>query len=206
MPTAKEFTLTMDDRPGTLGKVCRALADRDVNIVAVQSFPYASSGKALTRFVFDDPTKARSVLDAERATYTETEVVKVDLPNRLGELAGAAQKLGDAGININYLYCGAEPNSNAPAIIFGVAEVGNAAPLVEQTAPLLVVGVKANKRTRSGDRQQSRSLFFWVAENRAYPSLDLITQAYGFGSLAVCGAAAFIQLLQLLGSFCIVLF
>ncbi|OLB34192.1 MAG: hypothetical protein DMG41_01745 [Acidobacteria bacterium] len=153
MPTAKEFTLTMDDRPGTLGKVCRALADRDVNIVAVQSFPYASSGKALTRFVFDDPTKARSVLDAERATYTETEVVKVDLPNRLGELAGAAQKLGDAGININYLYCGAEPNSNAPAIIFGVAEVGNAAPLVEQTAPLLVVGVKANKRTRSGDRQ-----------------------------------------------------
>src|SRR5207253_5725536 len=153
MPTAKEFTLTMDDRPGTLGKVCRSLTDRAVNIVAVQSFPYASSRKALTRFAFDDPTKARSVLDAERATYTETEVVKVDLPNRLGELAGAAQKLGDAGININYLYCGAEPNSNAPAIIFGVAEVGNAAPLVEQTAPLLVVGVKANKRTRSGDRQ-----------------------------------------------------
>jgi hypothetical protein len=134
MPTAKEFTLTMDDRPGTLGKICRALADRNVNIVAAQSFAYASSGKALTRFVFDDPTKARSVLDAERATYTETEVVKVNLPNRPGELARGAQKLGDAGININYLYCGAEPNSNAPVIIFGVVEVGKAAPLVEQAA------------------------------------------------------------------------
>jgi hypothetical protein len=97
------------------------------------SFRYASSGKALTQFVFDDPTKARSVLDAERATYTETEVVNVNLPNRLGELARAAPKLGDAGINIHYLYCGAERNSNAPVIIFGVAEVGNAAPLVEQT-------------------------------------------------------------------------
>ena len=132
MPTAKEFTITMDDRPGTLGKVCRALADRNVNIVATQSFP--SGGKALTRFVFDDPTKARSVLDSERATYTEAEVVKVNLAHRPGELARATQTLGDASININYLYCGAEPSTNAPLIIFGVAEVGKAAPLLEQAA------------------------------------------------------------------------
>jgi len=134
MPTAKEFTLTMDDRPGTLSKFCRALADRNVNIVAAQSFPSPSSGKALTRIVFDDPTKARSVLDSERATFTETDVVKVNLPHRPGELARAAQKLGDANININYLYCGAEPNTNAPLIIFGVTEVSKAMPLLEQAA------------------------------------------------------------------------
>ena len=101
-------------------------------IVAAQSFP--SSGKSLTRLVFDDPTKARSVLDSERVTYTETDVVKVKLANRPGELARAAEKLGDAAININYLYCGAEPSSNAPLIIFGVAEVGKATPLLEQAA------------------------------------------------------------------------
>jgi hypothetical protein len=132
MPVVKEFTLTMDDRPGTLGKICRALADRNVNIVAAQSFP--SSGRSLTRIVFDDPTKARSVLDNERATYTETDVVKVNLANRPGELARAAQKLGDASININHLYCGIEPSSNAPLVIFGVAEVGKATPLLEQAA------------------------------------------------------------------------
>src|SRR5215469_1128629 len=128
MPTAKEFTLTMDDRPGTLGKICRALADRNVNIIAAQSFP--STGKSLTRLVFDDPTKARSVLDGERVTYTETDVVKVNLAHRPGELA----QLGDASININHLYCGTEPNTNGPLIIFGVAEVGKAAPLLEQAA------------------------------------------------------------------------
>ena len=132
MPTAKEFTLTMDDRPGTLGKICRALAERNVNIVAAQSFP--SSGKSLTRLVFDDATKARSVLDGERVTYTESDVVKVNLAHRPGELARVAQKLGDASININYLYCGTEPNTNAPLLIFGVAEVGKAAPLLEQAA------------------------------------------------------------------------
>ena len=132
MPTAKEFILTMDDKPGTLGKICRALSERNVNIIAAQSFPVA--GKSTTRFVFDDPTKARSALDGERATYTETEVVKVNLAHRPGELARAAQKLGDASININYLYGGVEPNSNAPLVIFGVAEVGKAVPLLEQAA------------------------------------------------------------------------
>ena len=132
MPTIKEFTLSMEDKPGTLGKICRALADRNVNIIAAQSF--SIGGKSTTRFVFDDPTKARSVLESERITYTETEVVKVQLPHRPGELARAAQKLGDVNININYLYAGTEPSTNAPLIIFGVAEVGKAAPLLEQAA------------------------------------------------------------------------
>ena len=122
----------MDDRPGTLGKICRALADRNVNIVAAQSF--AIGGKSTTRLVFDDPTKARSALDSERVTYTETDVIKVSLAHRPGELARAAQKLGDASININHLYCGVDPNSNAPLVIFGVAEVGKAVPLLEQAA------------------------------------------------------------------------
>lgn len=132
MPTAKEFNLSMEDRPGTLGKICRALADRNVNIVAAQSF--SSGGKSVVRLVFDDPAKARNVLDSERTNYTETDVVQVRLTHRPGELARAAQKLGDASININYLYCGTEPSGNVPLVIFGVADVGKAAPLLEQAA------------------------------------------------------------------------
>ena len=132
MPTVKEFTLSIEDKPGTLGKICRALADRNVNIVAAQSF--SSSGKSVTRLVFDDPTKARNVLDSERASYTEADVAQVKLAHRPGELARAAQKLGDASININHLYCGTEPSTNTPLVIFGVADVGKAAPLLEQAA------------------------------------------------------------------------
>ena len=132
MPTVREFTLSIEDRPGTLGKICRALADRNVNIVAAQSF--SSSGKSVTRLVFDDPTKARNVLDSERASYTEADVAQVKLAHRPGELARAAQKLGDASININHLYCGTEPSTNTPLVIFGVADVGKAAPLLEQAA------------------------------------------------------------------------
>lgn len=132
MPTSKEFTILMNDRPGTLGKVCRALADRSVNILAFHSFPIG--GQSVTRFVVDNPTAAKTVLDAERLTYTEAEVAQVKLPHRPGELARAASRLGEANININYSYCGVEPGTNAPLVIFGVAEVTQAVPILEGAA------------------------------------------------------------------------
>jgi hypothetical protein len=55
MPTAKELTIRLEDRPGTLGQACRALADHKVNIVAFQSV--LSEGKGLVRFVVDDPRR-----------------------------------------------------------------------------------------------------------------------------------------------------
>ncbi len=132
MPVAKEFTVLMEDRPSTLGKVCRALADREVNILALQSFPIG--GKSVTRFIVDNPSTTKSVLDSEQLTYVETEIVQVKLPHRPGEIARAASRLGEANININYAYCGLEPETNKPLVFFGVAEVGKAIPILEQAA------------------------------------------------------------------------
>jgi len=132
MPVTKEFTVFMEDRPGTLGKVCRALADRNVNILALHSFPIG--GRAVTRFVVDNPTAAKTALDNERLPCIQGEVVQVKLPHRPGEIGRVASRLGDAGININYAYCGLEPGSNAPLVFFGVDEIAQAAALLEQVA------------------------------------------------------------------------
>lgn len=134
MPTAREFVIRMKDQPGTLGKFCRALADRGVNILALQSSLTTPKGKALVRIVVDNPATAKTALDAERQPYTETEIVQVKLAHRPGELARAASRLGEANININYAYCGVEPSTNVPLLILGVAEVGRAAQILEQAA------------------------------------------------------------------------
>jgi hypothetical protein len=138
MPTSREFAIRIEDRPGTLGKLCRALADRGVNILAFQTFP--SEGKALVRLVVDNPTTAQPVLDAEGLTYTDAEVALVKLPHRPGELARAASRLGEANININYAYGGAEAGTDAPLLIFGVAEVGRAVMILEETAAAAAAG------------------------------------------------------------------
>jgi hypothetical protein len=131
MPISKELTIRMEDRPGTLGKVCRALADQEVNILAFQSI--SSEGTSVVRFVLDNPTAAKKVLDTERVKYTETDVAQVELAHRPGELARAASKLGEANININYAYGGVDPTTTQPMLIFGVAEVAQAAKILDET-------------------------------------------------------------------------
>src|SRR2546425_9250792 len=133
MPVNKEFTIRLEDRPGTLGKVCQALADQNINILAFQQLPL-EKGKGAVRLVLDNPAAAKTTLDGQRADYTETEVAQIKLSHRPGELARAASRLGEAGININYGYCGTEPGSNAMFVIFGVAEVGKAVKIFEQAA------------------------------------------------------------------------
>ena len=132
MPITREFTLSMKDQPGTLGKVCQALADRGVNILAFQSMP--CEGKNLVRFVVDNPTTAKSVLDTQKLPYKEMEVAQTKFPHRPGELARAASQLGEASINIDHAYCGLDPGTNTAFLIFGVAEAGRAAKILDKTA------------------------------------------------------------------------
>jgi hypothetical protein len=131
MPTAKEFTIRLEDRPGTLGKLCQALGAENVNILAYQQFPQ-EKGKGSVRLLVDNPDKAKAVLDRQRSDYKETEVAQVKLAHRPGELGRAASRLGDVGININYGYCGTELNTNASFLVFGVADVGKAVKILEQ--------------------------------------------------------------------------
>jgi hypothetical protein len=133
MPTNREFTIHLEDRPGTLAQVCRALGDRGVNIMALHAMPSAG-GKSEVRLVADNPSTTKTVLDNEHVGYTETQVAQVRMTNRPGELARAASRLGEAKININSVYCGLESNTNTPVMIFGVNDTGRALTVLEETA------------------------------------------------------------------------
>lgn len=132
MPLTKEFTVLTEDRPNALGRLCRALAERDVNILALQCFPVRE--KFVTRFIVDNPENAKSVLDREQLPYTETAIVQAKILHRPGEIARLASRLGKANININYAYCGLEPGTNAPLVFFSVAEVEEAETLLKEAA------------------------------------------------------------------------
>jgi hypothetical protein len=93
MPIAKEFTIRQEDKPGTLGKPCQALANQNVNILAFQSFP-SEKGKSSIHLVLDNHTAAKAVLDQQRADYRETEVPQVKLAHRPGEFGSRRTAAG----------------------------------------------------------------------------------------------------------------
>lgn len=131
MPKLTEFALQLEDRPGTLGKLCQDLADQGVNIIAFEAFPQERENSTV-RIVVDNPAAARNVLNKQNISHNEAEVAQAKLANRPGELARAASRLGEANININYAYVGAETGTNAPVLIFGVADANRAAKILDE--------------------------------------------------------------------------
>jgi hypothetical protein len=140
MSFTTEFTIQMQNQPGALGEVCGALAEHEVNIIGFQSNP-ESQGRSLVHLVADNRTATKEVLEQRKLKFTETEVAQVKLPNRVGALAKACSRLADAGINIDYGYCGIEPATNAPLLFLGVADVGKAMKILDQAAKAVGAGV-----------------------------------------------------------------
>jgi hypothetical protein len=132
MPKAKEFTVTIADKPGALGECLLALSERGVNILAFQS--YVEEGESLARLVVDDMSSAKAVLGSLRMIFEETDVALVRLTHRPGELGRAASQLGEKQININYTYCGLEPGSTLVLVVFGVDNLTKAATVLDKLA------------------------------------------------------------------------
>jgi hypothetical protein len=132
MPKAKEFRITIADKPGALGKCFSALGERGVNILGFQS--YVEEGESLARVLVDDPAGAKEVLSSLRMNYEATDVVVVRLAHRAGELGRAALRLGEKGINIDYSYCGLEAGSMQGLAVFGVDSLTKAATVLDELA------------------------------------------------------------------------
>ena len=130
MAKAKEFTITIEDKPGALGKCFSALAKSGVNILAFQS--YVEEGESLARIVVDDPAGAKAVLGGLRMIFEETEVAVIRLAHRPGELGRAAARLGEKQINIDYSYSGLEPGSTLALAVFGVDNLTKAAAVLDE--------------------------------------------------------------------------
>jgi hypothetical protein len=132
MPKAKEFRITIADKPGALGACFTALAERGVNILAFLS--YVEEGESLARIVVDDPAAAKAALSQLRMNFEQNDVVVVNVPHRPGELGRAASRLGQAQINIDYSYCGIEPGSTGGLLVFGVDSLTKAATELDKLA------------------------------------------------------------------------
>ena len=132
MAKSKEFTVSIEDKPGALGKCFLALAEHGVNILGFQS--YVEERESLVRIVVDDPAGAKAVLGGLRMIFEETQVAVSRVPHRPGSLGRAAARLGEGKINIDYSYCGFEPGSPLALVVFGVDNLTKAATLLDDSA------------------------------------------------------------------------
>jgi hypothetical protein len=123
MPRAKELKVRVPDRAGALGEITSALAEKKINLRAVNAWVEGDEG--VVRLVAEATPAARKVLAKMGLQVEEQDVVEVELADKPGALAEKATALGAAGINITHVFIGTAGARKATAFI-GVSDVAAA--------------------------------------------------------------------------------
>ena len=100
MPKVKQFSVSHENRPGMLAEIAKALGDEKVNILSCLTTTSGTEGT--THLLVDNVNRARKALVSAQLSYTEADVLHVELPNKPGALGKFAMKLADNNINIHF--------------------------------------------------------------------------------------------------------
>lgn len=115
----KQVTFTMPNRVGLLSEITQAVSGANVNILGIYAYEMAET--AHFAMITDSVAKTKKALSSIGVDASEEEVVSVEMPNKVGELKKVAQKLGEAGINIEYVY-GTASSGRSSICIFKTAD------------------------------------------------------------------------------------
>ena len=121
MPRAKQLTVVVPDRPGTLGEIAAALGAKKVNIVGFCGAKQGEQGYIW--LVVDKPAAANKVFAANGWNATEDELLAVTLSDNPGSLGKFTTKLGKAGVNITFAYTGSAKSARKLNAYFGVSDL-----------------------------------------------------------------------------------
>ena len=124
MQLTNQLALFLDNRPGTLARVCEALAEARINIYAISTSDTVDH--SVIRMVVNDSRKALLLFEEHGTLVVESEVVMVEGDNRPGALAKIAHKLGDHDINIEYCYCATPPDARKGLLVLRVSNAKKA--------------------------------------------------------------------------------
>jgi hypothetical protein len=125
MPRAKQLTLSHENLPGMLASIAKVLGNEKVNILSCLTMTSGTSGT--THLIVDNVEKARKALANARLPYTETDVLRVELPSTPGALARFAGKLAQEDINITLGYQTSTKGSRKASIVLAVSDLDKAA-------------------------------------------------------------------------------
>ena len=125
MPKAKQLSVRVESRPGTLAHVARILGDAKVNILALLTTTLGADGSV--QVVVDNANKAKKALEGAELTYTESNVLHVELPNVPGALGYFAGKLAAKDINITSACQTAAKGAKRASVVLAVSDLEKAA-------------------------------------------------------------------------------
>ncbi len=120
--------MALDNKPGTLAKLCRVLKRANVNIGAISVSD--NSECCWVRLVGLPAGKARAALTRGTYNFCTKRVLMLRVNHRVGVMERVAARLARAGVNINYVY-GSNAEGPTSTLVLSVSDLNRAAKAVD---------------------------------------------------------------------------
>jgi hypothetical protein len=115
MAKIKQFTISVENRPGAVAEIARALGNARVNVLSLMGTAQGTSG--VIQLVAEDARRAKKALDEAKISYQETAAEEYELPNKAGALAQHLEKLASKGVNLNSIHATATKGGRKAAVV-----------------------------------------------------------------------------------------
>jgi hypothetical protein len=119
MAKTKQFTISVENRPGAVAEIARTLGSAKVNILALLGTAQGTTGTV--ELVVEDARRAKKALDQAKLAYQETAAEGCELPNKPGALAECLDKLAAKGVNLNSICATAAKGGKKAVVVYTVA-------------------------------------------------------------------------------------
>ena len=124
MEKATQLSVALENVPGQLSRLCRVMAQAKVNIRGISVSD--SADISTIRLIVSDPAAAKNALREAGLCFVSQEVLVVELDDRPGALEEVAARLGDAGLNVLYIYGTGDVVGGKARLVIRVDDVNRA--------------------------------------------------------------------------------
>ena len=126
MRKAKQISVSLENRAGRLARFCQYLAQKNINIIAISVAETSEQG--VVRIVVDKQAAAlKAIAECGPMTCAQTDVLLIDLPNRIGSLGKMVDKLAAKRINVDFVYGSAGLAGRKSYIVVGAPNIESVA-------------------------------------------------------------------------------
>ena len=112
----RQISIFLENRSGRLASVLKEVGRAGVNIRALSLADTSDFG--ILRLIVDDVDTCVKALRATGHTFSLTEVLAVEVPDRPGGLAGILDVLSAADLNVEYMYAFVSRATEKALVVF----------------------------------------------------------------------------------------
>ncbi|MBQ9263912.1 MAG: acetolactate synthase [Clostridia bacterium] len=118
--SVKQISVFLENKPGSLRAMTGVLADNDIDMRAFSLAETSDFG--IARIIVDDVFKTTTVLRDAGFVHSVSPVLAVTLSDTPGGLNQVLAVLGDAQVNVEYMYAFLGGKANSAYMIFKVTD------------------------------------------------------------------------------------